>query len=243
MHLNQTIESLLGNSEEASVYLANLNLGDATVTDIAKKAGVPRTSCYHILARLTKKGLINFYRKKRRIYYVAENPHKFFIRLREQEAALKEALPQLQALRATRGAKPSVSFYEEKNGITIILNTILEQQYPPLALLSIDDLADVMEDEIFKFIEKSKNKHLRMLILTNNTEAAQKLKRSDAKELRITRFLPEHINLKTATFIYGGNVAMIAPNQQKPMGIIIEDVNIAETQRLLFQTLWDHVAI
>lgn len=240
MHLQKTIEKVVGDPEEAAVYLASTSLGEATVSDIAKKAHLPRTSCYHILASLMEKGLVNFYQKRKRRYYLAENPQKFFIMIREQEAALKEAMPQLQALRSATGAKPSVSFYQGPEGINVILNNILEHQHSLCALTSIDDLMEVIGDDLFAFIEKRKKKFLRVQLLTNKTPTSFALKEKDAQELRVTRFLPENVELKTANFIYGDRVAIISPNVKTPMGIIIEDASIAATQRVLFETLWDH---
>lgn len=240
MHIQQTIETLLNDKEEAAVYVASLHLGEALLSDIAKKAGVPRTSCYYILDSLIKKGFINFYQKRGRKYYSAENPRKFQIVLKEREAALKEIMPQLIAMHSAVGATPSISFYEGVGGINMILNNILEQQHPLLALTSIDDIVAIIGEDLYRFIRARKNKFLRVNLITNKTPATLALQKKDAQELRVTRFLPPETKLQTANFIYGDHVAIVSLNPVKPLGIIIEDNSIADTQRFLFDTLWAH---
>ena len=52
----------LGFSEkESEVYLAMLELGPAAVQDIAKKAGVNRSTTYVMIESLKRRGLISTY--------------------------------------------------------------------------------------------------------------------------------------------------------------------------------------
>ena len=45
--------------KEAKLYIATLSLGEATATDIAKRAGIERTTSYNILPTLVRKGLVD----------------------------------------------------------------------------------------------------------------------------------------------------------------------------------------
>lgn len=241
MHLQQTIEKLLNNAEEAAVYLAALRIGEATVTEIAKEAKIPRTSCYHILETLTKRGLISSYPKQKRKHYIAENPQKLLMTLKEHEAALREIMPQLQALDSATGAKPVVRFYEGADGIRQIFQDILSRKKEILAITSLDDMMRSLENEFGEFVSQRKKQFLRVRLLTNKTEAALAFAKKDAEEFRHTHFLPEgDARAKTANFIYGNRIAIISPNANPPTGLIIEDQNIAETQQLLFETLWQY---
>lgn len=240
MLLNQTIESLFSDKGEADVYMASLRLGEALLSDIAKKAGVPRTSCYHILDALIKKGFINYYQKRGRKYYTAGSPRKFEIVLKEREAALKQIFPQLMAMHSAAGAAPAVSYFDGPSGVKTILNNILEEQRPLLALTSIDDMVSVIGEDFYDFIRARKNKFLHVKLLTSKTPSSLILKKKDAQELRETRFIGSEVKLKTANFIYSDHVAIVSLNPGKPMGIILEDRAIADTQRFLFEALWTH---
>lgn len=54
MTINKSLEQLGLVGKKADVYLASLELGSASVIEIAKKAGVKRTTCYDILFELEK---------------------------------------------------------------------------------------------------------------------------------------------------------------------------------------------
>lgn len=241
MHIQQTIEKLLNNAEEAAVYLAALRIGEATVTEIAKEARIPRTSCYHVLAALSKRGLVSSYPKQKRKHYIAENPQKLLMTLKETEAALREIMPQLQALDSATGAKPIVRFYEGADGIRQIFQDILSRKKEISAITSLDDMMRSLENEFGEFISQRKKQFLRVRMLTNRTPIGLVFLKKDAEEFRHTRFLSDDsARAKTANFIYGNRIAIISPNANPPTGIIIEDANISETQQLLFETLWQY---
>lgn len=238
MHLQRVVEQLGYGELEAKTYLASLNLGEATVTEIALKARIPRTSCYHALEALRKDGLMRFYVKKRRRYWIAENPSQLSIILRTKEAALKEALPELQGLRHETGVKPTVRFYDGNEGIRVILSDILEEKRHILSLTSLEDMLILLEERFRDFIRERHTRFLRVRFLTNRSPETLALKKRDAEELRTTRFLPEEYRLRNSTFIYGNRVAIMSLNKKRPVGIIIEDEDIAETQTMLFESLW-----
>src|SRR5579871_1592025 len=99
MHLQTTIRQLGYSENEAKVYLAALSLGETSVTELATKARLPRTSVQLVVEKLEQEGLLNPFLKRRRRYWVAENPEKLLIKLKEREGALKNILPELQGMR------------------------------------------------------------------------------------------------------------------------------------------------
>lgn len=238
MHVQKTIERLGLKPGEVQAYLASLNLGEATISEIAQKAQIPRTSVQIIVHNLQKRGLINFYIKRRRKYWIAENPEKLLTTLKEQEVALKEVLPELQALRHDTGIKPTIKFYSGIDGIKNILNDIIETKHNISSLTSMEDAVMLLSGDFSDFIERRYARHLKVRFLTNRSPDTIALKRRDDKELRHTKFLPDDFKLKNANFIYGDKVAIISLNKKLPVGIIIEDKDIADTQTALFEAVW-----
>ncbi len=233
------MEKLGLSGKETRIYLASLDLGDSSFSEIAKKANIPRTSCYNIVELLVSKGFLNVFQMGSRHLYRAENPDKFLISLREQEAALREIMPQLKSRHKSSGGKPTIYFHEGVQGINNILEDILARQRPLLAITSIDAAIDVLGHGLADFIQRRYKKHLRVKLLTHQSEKTLKLKRRDGLELRQTKFLPHDFQFKTANFIYGNRIAMIDFQKKNPFGLIIEDENITETQRMLFESIWE----
>lgn len=239
MHIQKTIEQLGYGSNEAQVYLAALNLGEATISEIAGKAKIPRTSAQFIIQHLQKRGLINFYIKRKRKYWIAENPEKLLTALKEQETMLKEALPELQALRHDTGVKPVVKFYSGADGIKDILDNIIETKRHILSLTSMEDMMILLSENFRDFIERRYARHLKVRFLTNRSPETIALKKRDAQELRHTKFLSDDFKLKNANFVYGDKIAIISFNKKLPVGTVIEDEDIANTQTMLFEAAWD----
>ncbi len=239
MHIRTVIEQLGHSPNEATVYLAALQLGGSSATEIAEKAKMPRTSVNVIINELHKKGLMNAYLQRRRRVWVAENPEKLLINLKEHEAALKIVLPELQSLRHDTGVKPTVRTYTGVEEIQQIMNDMLETKRHVSAILSWDDWIELLgKPYVEDFIETRYRRYLRIRLLTPRTKTAVALKQNDGRELRITQFLPESMAINNANFMYGNKVAIISLNKKRPVGILIEDVDIHHTMEVLFESLW-----
>ncbi len=239
MHLRAVIEQLGYSSKEVAVYLAALELGGSTATEIAEKAKLPRTSVNLIIDSLRKKGLMNAFLKRRRRIWAAENPERLMIALKENEAALKIVLPELQSLRHDTGVKPTVRAYSGAEEIKQIMNDIIETKHHVSAMLSWDDWIELLgKSYIEDFIESRYRHYLKIRLLTPRTKTALALKARDAAELRTTQFLPEAVKISNSNFMYGNKVAIISLNKKRPVGILIEDEDIHHTMEILFESLW-----
>ncbi|MDP2951052.1 MAG: helix-turn-helix domain-containing protein, partial [bacterium] len=75
--LNKKQLTTVGLSDkQAVVYLALLELGPSTVSEVARKAGINRTTGYDILEMLVSFGLVSPLGKGKVQKYVTENPEK-----------------------------------------------------------------------------------------------------------------------------------------------------------------------
>jgi sugar-specific transcriptional regulator TrmB len=239
MHIRSAIEQLGYSPHEVKVYLAALQLGESTATDIALKTQIPRTTVNLTIDSLRQKGLIYAYLRHRRKIWTAENPAKLLMRLKEREAALKIILPELQSLRHDTGVRPTVRTYSGAEEIKQIMNDIIETKHHMLAILSWDDWIALLGHSFMDdFIENRVQHSLRIKLLTPKTKTALVLKEKDGKELRTTRFLSDSITINNSNFIYGNKVAIISIKTKQPVGILIEDEDIHNTMEVLFESLW-----
>lgn len=231
------------NKKEAQVYLAALELGGATITDIAQKAGLPRTTSYGIIKILSQKGLVSFNVKKKRKYFFAEDPKRLLSIAQERGRILEEAMPNLQSIYNVSEVKPKVKFYEGKNGIKSILEDILKLKKDFFAITAIEDMLKVFDNYFPHFIKERVNCKINVKLLTNRSPVALTLAQKDKMEFRQTKFVPEGFFFHTAMFIYGDKLAMISVNKKPVIGIVIEDANIVYTQKMLFEIIWGYESI
>jgi len=91
-----------------------------------------------------------------------------------------------------------------------------------------------------QFIKKRVNAGIKIKLLTEKTKETQELmKAKDKKELRKTRFIPKIEGFPNTMYIYGNKVAILDTNPDSPTGILIQNENVANTQRAIFETIWE----
>ena len=125
----ETIEALkkFGLSEkEAKIYIASLELGESTASDIAIKSNLPRTLVYDILERLIEIGIASYVIKNNKKFFLASDPSQLSEILKEKQEIIKNILPELISLQKLKGVKrPKIEIYEGKEGMKSVMNNIL----------------------------------------------------------------------------------------------------------------------
>lgn len=243
MKLDIVLKNIGLSKSEAKIYLSLLELGEANLKEIADKAGIPRTSLYTPVRNLTEKGIVEFYKKKGRRYYLASPPEKV---LRLYETSLHVFEDNMGGFRKVMGGvdkKPQVRFFEGKEGIKLILNEILEEKRPFLAITCIEDMEKIAHDYFEDFIERRIKQNLKVKLLTNRSRDSQIFKDTDAKELRETRFVPREYRFDTANYIFGDKVAILSLKREPVFALFIEDEAIAGTHRMYFDLIWDMIGL
>lgn len=226
--------------KKADVYLATLEVGSASVADIAKKAEIKRTTTYDILVDLEKAGLVYGTMKGKKRLFVAEDPDKLRRNIEEKEKMLKEMLPQLRSFYNVKGTKPKIRFYEGKEGLRQVYADTLLFNGEILAFGS-DDVVKVLGlDWTREFLKKRIEKGVRMRVVAPKTTLLERdFVSHDQKQLRSTKL----IDAKKYPFsieidVYGHQKVALMSSKEE-IGIIIEGVEIHNTLKLIFELLWD----
>ena len=128
------IEKLGFTKNEATVYLALLELGSVSVGAIVKRTGIHKTIIYDNLEKLIKKGLVHYVLKANRKYFNAQDPEILIRLLKEEERLLKQKqklaerlLPDLTAIKTSAKEKIEASIYKDEEGIKSVLEDVLKQ--------------------------------------------------------------------------------------------------------------------
>jgi DNA-binding MarR family transcriptional regulator len=117
--------------KEADTYIAMLELGPASVQDIANKAGINRTTTYVMIEGLKKHGLVSTFEKGKKTLFAAENPGQLIEILTRQSDVietkknkLEQTLPRLLAIFNSVGDKPKVRFLEGEEPLREIMQKL-----------------------------------------------------------------------------------------------------------------------
>jgi sugar-specific transcriptional regulator TrmB len=208
------------------------------MAEISRQAGLPRTSCYYILDKLQTQGLVSTYEKKHRPYWVAANPSALEAHLSEQAQLAQKLMPALKALQPKDIDEPMTRFYEGHQGIKDILTDILSEHKDIMTVGPLDKTIATLGENHRLFLEQRRKTYLSTRYITNKTPASLAMQERDAQENRLTRFLPAGTEIESLSCIYGDKLAVISINQKKPMGIIISYADVAKTQKVMFEALW-----
>lgn len=223
---------------EARIYLGLLELGEANLKDISDKISVPRTSIYAPIKILLEKGIVEFYERRGRKYYLASSPERVLELHKTNIHALEERLEDFKEFTGVTNAKPKIRFFEGREGVKLVLNEILEEKRFFSATTSIENMNKVASDYFENFIEERIKRNLKVRLLTNRSAESQSMKNSDDVALRETRFVPQGYRFDTANYIFGDKVAILSIKKEPVTALLIEDREIAETQRMYFDLIW-----
>lgn len=230
--------------KEAKVYLASLELGKSSVQDIAKKAGVNRTTAYNMIESLIKRSLLYTAKSGKRLAYVAENPEKILelVRLRkndfeENEQDIIAILPELKSIYNLGPEKPRIRFFEGKDVAKEIFNDVLQTKPHSIdEVYSADYLREVFSKEESETIHQQMvAEKIKQRTLYTRKEGPYETALSGSEE----RFLPQDkFPVSANIIIYDKKIALIAL-RGKLIGVIVESEEIARTMQTLFQLAWD----
>lgn len=227
--------------QESAVYLAALELGFSSISDIAKKAGIKRPTTYYIIEELLKKNLVSRAPKGKRIFYLAERPQNLLHNLREQEERLMTLMPQLEAIQNSASNKPNIRFFEGKAGIHAIYKEMFGAHHHLCAIGSLERIMQVITPEdnagYFKVL-RAKGGKIRDL-LDDSREARAYIKSAYRKGLGPAKHLPKDFQMGTDVLIAGNKVSLISCSAM--VGLLIDNAEIAQTQRQMFEFMWKHL--
>lgn len=240
MSIKNTLEQLGLTGKRADIYLACLELGSATIIDIAKKAKVKRTTCYDIVLDLQSDGLISKTLKGKKTLFVAEDPAKMEASLKNKERILAEILPELQSIYNIRGTKPKIRFYEGKEGLKEAYDDTLRYGGEIVGFAG-DDVVKILGiDWANDYLTRRVKKGISYRALLPGTDTIIKDFVSHNKEqLRQAKLVsPKRYPFSIEINLYGKQrIALISAKEE--IALIIEGVEIHKTLKSIFDLIWD----
>ena len=243
LELSKLLTSFGLSEKETSVYLAILELGRGTVTEISRKANINRTSGYDILDSLSSQGLVRVSGKEPKQEYVAESPDSILAllekRLHETELnirAAKEFIPKLKTIHRVED-RPQVKFYEGSEGLRQVYEDTLTSHEPILAYAAIDDMHKGLPDYFPEYYKRRADKGISIRGIVPRTEAAVAQSAFDEEEKREIAFVPADKYYFSPEINIYDNKIMIASWREK-LGIIIESAEVADAMKKIFALAW-----
>jgi len=245
MDINQTLKKVGLDEKQAAVYAVALALGEAGMTELAKKAALKRPTVYLIVDELIIMGLLSETRKGKRKVYSAVHPRRLQEITRSREKQIGDVLPELVALYNTPKNKPKIQMFEGEEAIKQLyaefLNSIETNKEVAdfVNLQAFKDSFPELYNDFVKVYSELKSAKIRELYY--DSEAA-KIWVKEKKELKITRcktrILPFQYEMGATDFFIFENKVLLFVFSEDFLVISIESKDIAKSFKGLFEAAW-----
>lgn len=237
--LEKQLESIGLNEKESKVYLALLELGQATAQEVATKANLNRATTYFIIDSLMKKGLAASFEQGKKQMFVGSDPEKLKDVLKIQEAEVKrrekeleEILPELKSVNNQIKGKPVVKYYEGKEGVKTMVSEVFDKPgetiYMAYSLDNIDEYFSEEESAAWVKIRREKNIKVKSIYSSTLTTLDSD---PDTERLKIPQ---DKLPITCDIAVYGNKIRL-ASLSKRLIGVVIDDEELASSFRTIMK--------
>jgi len=236
--------------DEITVYEYLLTNGAHTAGDVSRHTSIKRGTSYNVLNDLVTKGFIRQIQDDKKIMkFALEHPSKIKEIIEKEKKKKEEALqsfenslPSLVSRWNLVYHRPAVRYYEGLVGLAEIYEDIIREGDNILLIRSIYDddkpeLDKLVQKQITKQVERGIN--VRALTpLPEDESLVSEIIKLDEERLVTRKFIVrERFKLPAQIIVYGDKVA-ITDLKDSFISTLIENKNIADTFRQLFEYMW-----
>ncbi|MBI5732583.1 hypothetical protein HY967_01315 [Candidatus Jorgensenbacteria bacterium] len=228
-------------SKQARTYLALLELGEATVQEVASRSGLKRTTLYPIFEELEEHGIVTKTKSAKHTRFLAADPEDVLKTLKGRLDAFASSLEIFKAVTKKRTPKPRVAYFNGADGFRKIWKTIFNSGIKEYLIITDprEMLGFVRRGYITETVIKEKlRSNIKSRQIVAFSEYMKEVIAKDRAENRVSKVLPHIYKIPFTTIIFGDRVALISPSVEN-MILIVESQAFAKTQTSLFESLWD----
>lgn len=223
--------------KEAAVYIACLSGGALNVTELSREAGVQRTHLYDITKKMVAGGYLVQGQAGNKKVFSAISPKEL---LKEQQDRLKEFEDNIEALERlgkTKTGRPKVVYFEGRRELDKMMEA--STMSGGECLIFGDDYFYTSRDKNYqkKNIEQRLSAGTKCRLIAAVSNAALESQKADKKEGRETRLIPKDMfEAKVHITLYKDR--MLVANHPKNFGFMVEDEDLADTMKMIFELIW-----
>lgn len=244
------LQALGFEAQETKTYLTLLKTGALTVGNLSRRLGVPRTTLYGYLSRLSDRGLASESLRRGVKVYSAETPDKIVLLFSQRQAQIEAAqkqfmhlLPSLRSDRKSVLTSPRFQLYEGEEGLRNVLkDMLLYSDLETCSFWPIRQMMNVLSSEFFHFhnLERIERKLFTRAIWPQSEAVALKkfpFLGSGPEFQREVRIAPPDVAFSLGYWFYANKVAFLASSSEG-FGFIIESQELVETMKAQFEIMW-----
>jgi sugar-specific transcriptional regulator TrmB len=239
--LISTLQQIGLSENQAKIYLACLELGEATIKEIAQKSGIKRTTIYDFIEEMISSGIIQKTIKGKKKKFVAIEPEELKIILKKREALLAQILPALNLMNNTTPAKPKVWFYEGIDGLKKVYEDLLNYKNITACGWASEDIPELFgKDWTLNYVKRRVSRNIEEQIIYPRSQTGKEYQKLDKEHKRQSKAVnPKKYHFQIEINIYKNRIAMTSAKDK--VGVIIESKPIADTWKEIFEMCWENL--
>lgn len=242
--MDEQLQELGFSSKEVKVYLALLELGQAQITPLARKAGINRTTTYDIVSALMREGLVHRVLDTKKETYKAHQPERIpqliekrIADLEDKQKKAKRMVAQLQLLASKVAGKPRVSIFEGTEGIKEMYEDTLLSREPIVSFSSTESLESFDQTYLHDYYRRRAKKKIYIRAIINDVKSAHEYQAHDTRLYRSLRIVPrEMMDIGPEVYVYENKTAFFSLKER--YGVLIESSDIAASLKKLYELAW-----
>ncbi len=231
--IEETLTSLGLENQQIKVYLALLDYGEASASQLSERTGLGRVHMYQITEKLIHKGLISQISKSGVKYFLAADPSIFLKDLEQKETDIREILPELRERQKKKESfEARIEVFRGKEGINSVLKMILADKKEYVMLGGGEQCCSKEFELIMSiFVKRGEKERLKGRLLEREKANFFVGKHEEF------RYIADEMLTSTTLAIWGNKVATFV--WTKPYyAIVVESEEVAKSNLAAFNHLW-----
>jgi sugar-specific transcriptional regulator TrmB len=222
---------------------------ESKASEIAKKIKRSRAIVYKEAEELASLGLLEKIEKPNQItLYQANHPSMLSKLIDRKEAQIKKDkellesyLPDMISNYNLMFNKPGVKYYEGLEGIKKVLWDTLTSKETIMAYSDIEAVDKFIPSLNDEYVAKRKKLMVKKRGLILDTPFSRKFLENYYPEITENRYIPGDLYpFSTLLQVYDNKIAYITLSEESLIGVLIEDKNIYQMHKSLFEFAWRH---
>lgn len=229
--------------KEIDLYLAGLVIGENSVTVLARKAGVNRSTAYAILRGLVKKGFFEEGFKFGKQTFRPTPPAQMTRRFeRDQQRKIQswtEGLPELEALTSRSIYEPKVKFYRGEDGMVKVYDEALRQKFFH-GMIDVNEMqSELLERYFWRVGATFMQAGFPCRDIVTDGERGREYKQRYETDLFHIKLAPASVGIASDLFCFQDKFSMISLAQDDFLIVTVESPTLAKTQLMFYEALWN----
>lgn len=248
--IQKILEELGFSQKEVSIYLAMIQLDQATATSISKEVDINRTTIYDVLDDLMARGVVSKVKKSGKSYFYALPPDKLIDYLERerseynkkvdsQKQKIESIMPDLLSLQNLQSKnKPKVRFFEGEKGMREAYEDSLTADGSIRAYANIEEMHKALPEFFPEYYKRRAKAGIHIQGIFPQSKYSTERVKKNKEEMRTSKFLPdEKMNFSPEINIYNNKILIVS--WRETMAIIIESKELADFHKLIYDLLWE----